>query len=393
MEKRETTVLDYLYVIVKWRYFIILFTFIAGTITAGISLMLPEWYKATATVLISGESSGLGSSSLISQFGINAGNFLDLNTQDNRYLALLKSRNAQEHIAQKFDLKNIYKTENLEETVRVLRSNVNFGTTNEDAVYVEIEDKSPQRASDMANEYIGYLDKKNKELQTEQAHNNRVFIENRYFKNLDVLRSLEDSLHTFQEENNILSLPEQIAAQMESYSSMYEMFQLKKVQYEIGKVSSSPDNPLLKRIKTELDAYENNLRIFETNPEKFKDTEYDPGYYVPFEDIPAIFLRLGRFQREVETQKTIYAFLTQQVEFARLQEAKDTPTLQILDFAVPPERKSRPKRTLLVLAASGLTFLLTLFFAFTVEHFRRLGTISPEENEKARAIKKMLRKK
>jgi len=394
MEQRQNTVLDYIYVVVKWRKFIILFTFLAGVVTAGVSLMLPKWYKATATVLISADSPvSLGISSYINQFGSGAADFLKLGTEEDRYMAILQSRGAQEHIVSMFGLQEIYEAINMEETVRGLRGNVDFGKTRENAIYIDVLDKSEERASDMANAYVDYLDKRNKELQTEQARNNRIFIENRRNKNIEDIKAWEDSLNVFQEKYKVLSLPEQIEAELTTYSDMYSEMQVKKIEYDIARINLSEGNPVLRQLKLELDAYEQNLKRFELSPDNFRDTEYDPGFYVPFEDIPDRLIQFARLQREVETQNVIFEFITQQYELAKFQEARDTPTLQVLDRAVPPVRKAKPKRTILVLIGAGFAFLFAMSVAFTTEYFRRIGGGSPEEQQKVVAIRKMLGRK
>jgi len=393
MENRESNILDYIYVIVKWKRFIILFSFLAAVSSVGFSLLLPKWYKAQATILIPNESSNIGTSGLLSQLGVGVTNFLDVSEEDNRYHAILQSRSVQEHIAKKFNLQELYQKRNLEETVRELRGHVNFGTTEEKAVYIEVEDRSPQRASDMTNEYVTHLDRLNKELQTEQAKSNRIFIENRVAQNVKEMKAAEDSLNVFQERYKVISLPEQIEAELKAYGDLYSTQQLKKIEYEMARVNLSSVNPDLMRIKSELDAIENNLRMFEISPESFKNSDYNPTFYVPFADIPQLFKEFARLQREVETQSTIYTFLTQQLEMAKLEEARDTPTLQILDRAVPPERKSRPKRSIFVLMITGIAFIFSISYAFTAEYFTRLGESSPEEREKLLAIKKMLIKR
>jgi len=393
MKERETTLLDYLYILARWKKFIILFPFLAGVVTAGITLLMPKWYTATATILIPQDVSGMDVSSLMTNFDLSFGGFFNLGEKDNRYHAILRSRGAHEHVIRKFDLQDYYQTQNLEQTIRALRSHVSSGTTDEDALYVSVEDRSPRLASDMANEYVGYLDARNKDLQTEQARNNRIFIQTRLDQNIKDLRAAEDSLNAFQETYDVISLPQQIEAALTAYTSLYSELQLKKVGYDLARINLSENNPQLTALKSELDAIQKSLAQYEITADSFRDAEFKPSLYVPFDEVPRIAMKYARLKRDIETHNRLFAFLTEQFEFAKLQEARNTPTLQILDRAVPPDRKSRPKRTLIVLFFAGAAFLFAVCTAVTFEYFRRIHDTSPEERKKIEAILHVLRKK
>ncbi len=99
--------------------------------------------------------------------------------------------------------------------------------------------------------------------------------------------------------------------------------------------------------------------------------EEQKDYFIPFADVPEVGSRLAEFLRDVKVQETVWQLLNQQFYSAKIQEARDTPTVQVLDAAVQPERRTRPKRKLLVVVTSFLTFVFSVFWAFCLEYVER----------------------
>lgn len=94
--------------------------------------------------------------------------------------------------------------------------------------------------------------------------------------------------------------------------------------------------------------------------------------YTPFTKVPDLGLQLARFTREVNIQETTYELLTKEYELAKIEEAKDTPTIQILDKAIPPEKRFKPKRRQMVLLSGFTSLFFSIFLAFASEYFKRM---------------------
>jgi len=394
MPDKETNILDYLYTVLKWKKFIFFFTFTVGTMTAVITLILPKWYSSTSTVLVTETQQGISISSLLPGGSIPfAGDLFNLNEESQQYMAILESRIAQEYIARKFNLQEQYKQDNLEDTIEELRGHFEFGLTDEGAIYLTVEDRSPIHASEMANSYVQFLDSLNIDLQTKQARNNRVFIQRRYDQNVIEMFKAENNLELFQKENNILSLPAQLEAALNAYSDLKALSITKTIELETLENTFAPGHPGIVQLRSEIRSMDNHIRQFEGNSEYQGFNDDNTKYLVPFADIPELEMDFFRLKREVEIQNTLFTLLTQQLEQAKIQEAKDTPTLMTLDIAIPAIKRSRPKRTVIVLAVSGLAFLFVIFLVFTLEYINRLQKTSPHEQEKMHAIRGLLSKK
>ena len=131
---------------------------------------------------------------------------------------------------------------------------------------------------------------------------------------------------------------------------------------------------------------------FEKKSSQFNNSDNNSGFVVPFTETPQIGAEYLRLQREIEIKSILYALLSQQLEQAKIKESRDTPTLLILDEAVPPIRKSKPKRLTLTLIFCGLAFLLSTGIAFIFERYNSLRNLSPHEHRKLVAIKNLLNK-
>jgi uncharacterized protein involved in exopolysaccharide biosynthesis len=108
-------------------------------------------------------------------------------------------------------------------------------------------------------------------------------------------------------------------------------------------------------------------------------------FYLPFVQVPEIGVQLAELLREVKVQETVWELLNQQYYQAKIDEARDTPTVQVLDEAVPPEIYSWPNRKVLVIVCGLLAIVLSIFYAFTREYWRRLDH-SPDEKRRVTAI-------
>ena len=100
--------------------------------------------------------------------------------------------------------------------------------------------------------------------------------------------------------------------------------------------------------------------------------EEESNFYIPFNELPALGMQLGRLIREAKIQEKVFELVTSQYEMAKIEEAKDINTIQILDSAVPPDKKSSPKRALIVILSTVVALFLSIFLAFFVEYIQRL---------------------
>jgi len=405
MEKRELTFLDFLNIMIKWRKHLIINFVIVCFIAAAISLMIPVWFTASTTILPpAGDSGGLGLSSLLGNLpmgglgmGIGA-----LPEETNTALAILNSRTMMDNVAKKFNLKERYKTENMEETIRILRERYSIKVNDEGTITLYSEAKTPFLSNDseknetrnlsknMANFFMEELDRINNEIRVEKAKNSRIFIEKRYFQNLDDLKVGEEKLRNFQEKYGIIALPEQTAAAITTAAELKSQIMAKEVEVGFLQTNVSEKHVKLIRAKTELKELQKKYDEFiygkELNKNAVSRDSKSNELFLPFEQVPDLGLQYARLYREVMMQQKLMEFLLPQYEDAKIQEAKETPTIQVLDKAVLPIKKSSPKRAIIVIVAGLLTIMISfviyllndrliLLREYDIEKYERINSI------------------
>lgn len=346
-EEFRINLFDLLVVVLKRKrvFFITLLLFIVTGIVA--SYIIPPKYIAT-TVLMPPESN---SASLFDipknfSFGKLGANLLSPQSNlENEYLAILKSRTLQLDLCEKFDLPKIYKLDKkkymVEDLLKSLQKHYSFHFSDEGTLHISILDRDPSRAADMANYAASKLDEIYKNLTVEAARNRRIFLEERISLVKIDLQKSELALTDFQRKNNMADINSQINATIEAGAKIEAEYLSSVLQLNIDKKLFSPDNDAIKRrelMLKELRKMRNNL-----NNEKISNV------LVPLKIAPDLGLEFIRLKRELKIQELLFELLTQKYEEAKIEESKQTPQVQILDPAIPPEKRHSPKRKKLVM--------------------------------------------
>jgi len=401
MKEKRSNLLDYAILFIKWRRVIIINALIIGLLSVGLSLIVPLWYKGSATILPpqEGEES-TGFSALLSQIPLPSSLFSmgGASQSASLVLALLQSRTVMESVVTQFDLIKRYKEKNMEEAVRTLRDRCSFKIEEDGTVTIStsvrtgfFHPKSQVReakllARDMTNFFIQQLDFMNKRLRTEKAKNVRLFLEKRYNENMRDLANTEEALRDFQEKYGTIALPEQTLAAIEAAAGLKAEIISKKIELGVLKQTVGASHPNFSKAKTELYELERGYDTFHTG-----DTLKGRGLFPPFSKVPEYGLEYARLIRDIKLQEILLEFLLPQYEQARIQEAKDTPTIQIIDEAVLPIRKDKPKRIFIVLFSVMLSGILSFFYALAVEKLRAMKSEGGEDFKKINWVKTQLK--
>ena len=364
----ELTMLDYVKILWERKWFIIWTVFISSIISVIIALVLPKTYRASAVLMPPAQSQGSGILSSLSNLPIG-GLISQSGDESLSFIAILKSRTVMEEIVNRYGLIDVYESKNIEEAVRVLRDNTVFVVEEEGTIRIsthvstdwfhpdEQEEVARILAANMANDFVEQLDIVSKGLKTQKASFQRQFIEKRYNKNIEDLKVSEDSLKHFQEMHNMVALPEQTRVAIEAAATIKGQILANEVQLGIMATTFNPSYPELDRLRKETAGLENQLRLMDDGSANTQANSLFPI----FSKIPDLGIQLMRLQRDVEIQNTLFTFLTQQYEEAKIQEAKDTPTVQVLDVAVAPIKKYKPQRMIIVLSIFFLSYLISCF--------------------------------
>ena len=317
----------------QWR-------FIAGTslaaalLTLGVTFVLPKWYTATAVILPPEESDLLSNMSLAQRalskfpaFGI----LQDYFTPADVFKAVLASRTVQEELVHRFDLQRVYKRKSLEKTLKALTQNTRIKLNPDGTLKVSVDDKDPQRAAALANGYLEALDRFNVEKRNTTAHRTRVFLQGRLAETDSMLRISEGTLRRYQELHRTVAPPTAGSADATAAADIMSRKLMLQVRLGVLRSYLSDETDQVTQVRQELAQLEHRLS-----------------------SIPELQGDLLRLIRDTKVYEQLYLLLTAELEQARIRETMNTPTVQLLDRAMPPERHSRPKKGMLTLAAALL---------------------------------------
>jgi len=374
--------IDFLAVITRWRKFLVRFVGITTVLAVIIALVSPKWYKGTATVFPAEKNdlfSGLeGVSSLVRNISPGRGlSALTGGNETDRYLAILNSETELLKVIDKFNLTQVYDITNYprEKTMKELISNTAFTVGGEGQLVIDVYDQDPQRAADMANYFVKILNDVNGELHVVNARANREFVEQRYNKNLQDLRAAEDSLKAFQIRYGVIALPQQVEASIKAMAEIYGTMAIKEVEVDVLKKSLTPTHPSVLAAQLEVDALQRKIDELNTGS---ADIKGQVNVLVPFKRAPDLGVKYVRLFRDVEIQNKILQFVTPLFEQAKVEEQRATPSVIVLDKALVPERKAKPKALLWGLIALVGSTLIAFSVVFGVEGARKIRLMDPE---------------
>src|SRR5436853_3743348 len=380
----EVNLLDYWRVLVKRRWLIGgLFT--ASVLTAmAVSLLTPKIYESTASLLPSLDSkeggglAGLGT--LLAATGTSGpaqGLGITLPgtpaTPTDLFVAMLKSRIMADEVIRKFNLMDHYEAKTMHDARKVLEGDTKITVTKEKVIKITVETESPPLAADIANYYVANLDRLNRTLNVSKAGQNRAFIERRLAETQVNLAKAEETLKEFQTQNKTVAVEAQSSAMIQDAAQIQAQITAQEVQLQVMSGYLSPDNPELSRVRSSIEELKKQLYMLESG-KGGKGMLPGDRLHPAMVTVPGLALDYGRLLRELKVQETLYALLTSQLEQAKLSEARDTPTVQVLDRAIPAEKKSKPRILLNTIIAGVLALFVGIFLAFFLEYLDRMRT-------------------
>lgn len=383
----EINLLDYLIVLAKRKKLILQITLGAAIITAIISLIMPPIYKAETKILPPQQSSG-AASQMLSQLGAMAGlagSSLGIKNTNDTYIALLKSRPVLDRIIDRFDLMRLYKTESREAVRNALVGAIRAQDDKKSGIItVGIEDREPKIAADMANAFIEELRNFNKGLAVTEAAQRRLFFEEQLKDTKTALVKAEEAMRGFQEKTGALEVKEQARAVIEGIANLRAQIAAKEVQLKVMKTYATPQNPDFQRTEEELRGLREQLSRLEG-----RGSSHNPDPLMPTGRMPSVGTEYIRKLRDLKFNETLYELLLKQYEAAKLDEARDATIIQVIEKAVPPEKRIKPKRRQMVMIAMVTGFFFSIFAAFFMEYKERASN-DPENRERFEALKKYI---
>lgn len=380
-EVDEISIVDILIVLAKHKGRIIGITFTVALLAIGVSLALPNIYLGTAKLLPPQQSQS-SAFSLLSQLGGVAGvaaGAAGLKNPNDLYVGMLKSRTVADRLVAQFDLRKAYETDSLETARRKLEANTNISAGKDGLITIEVEDEDRKRVAPLTNAYVTELFRLTKDLAVTEAAQRRMFYERELESAKDSLAKAEMLLKSQLETHGVISVDAESRAILETVGRLKAQVSAKEIQLSSMRAFVTTENPDYRRAEEELNGLRAELsRLENGRAGESRVTEQRGG------------LESVKVLRDVKYHQMLYELLAKQYEAARIDEAKDSSVIQVLDHAVEPERKSKPKRSVIVLMATIIGAFGAVASAFVAEA-RRKVVASPEGAAQWAELKESLR--
>lgn len=344
----EYKVSDLIKIILKWKKQVLIILFVSILIGISLTFVIKRYYKSVASVLPPKQSSSLslsGINNVLKSLPLGVSKLAGTKDDPYDYIAILQSRSVIEDVIKKFDLLNVYDLadHSMEKTIKEFRSNSEIEWSEEYTLEIRVWDIDAKRASEITNYLVDILNQRSYELNTLEAHNNRVFIEQRVLQNKEDLKKAEDDLQKYQEKTEAIVITQPTSDAISPIAELYGIKAIKEIELGVLKKTVKNDNP----------SYKQKLIELETIKEKIKN-------------YPEIGISSLRLYRDVAIQQKIMEFIIPLYEEAKVNEHKDIPIAYVLDRGVPGERPDKPKRVFIV----GISGFIGLIFSFLFIAFK-----------------------
>jgi uncharacterized protein involved in exopolysaccharide biosynthesis len=331
-----------------------------GLLALGAAFLATPIYTARTSFLPPQQQQSGMASALASLGGLAglAGVAGAIKSPADQYVALMQSVSATDRLIDQFELMQVYESKYRFEARRALEQNTRIAIGKKDGlISVEVDDESPQRAAEMSNAYVEELRRMTSVLAVSEAQQRRMFFEKELKDARDQLEKAQQALQA--SGFNVGALRAEPKAAAESYARLKAEITAAEVRTQVLRGSLADSAPEVQRQLAQLSA----LRAQLARLEQATDTNVGPDYLTKY--------------REFKYRETLFELFARQYEIARVDESREGALIQIVDPAVPPEYKSKPKRLFIAVAATLLSLLLLGMFIL-VRHFWRETAADPE---------------
>ena len=360
MSEEAAPIVRYGSIMWRHRWMILAVCAVTVLVTLLVTLRLPKIYQSTATLMAPKEGGAnlvgglLGSSLLLQQAqGLAASTGLSVpSLTPNRdvLLAVLRSRTLGEAVVDKFGLQERYRDRYREDALKHLAAATSVSVSKEGVISVRVEDTDPQAAAQMANYYVQQLDQLVSRYGSGEAGHQAKFLTEQLARATVELAETEQKLRRFQERNRAIILTEQTKGAIEAAARLKGEIVAAEVQLKVLRSFATDNNVEVVALRHRIEEMNRQLALF-------GDGVAQRDFSVPFARVPELTVDLARLTREVKVHEVVVMLLTQNLEQARINEARDMPVVQVLDTAIPAERPAKPSLKL-NLALAGLASLL-----------------------------------
>jgi len=370
-------------------------TIISLVASLAIAFIIPKQYKATASIMppdqqgsgtmmlaaLLGHGGGLGS------LGSLASGLFGGHTTTALFVNLLESETVRGHLIDRFNLQHVYRTRYRITTAKRLARRTKITDDKKSGVItIEVEDTDPVRARDLAQAYLDELNKILNQTSTSSARQERMFIEHRLNAVQNDLERAQLELSEFSSRNSTIDIKEQTRAMVDTGARVEAEMLVEQSGLQSLRQIYGDNNVRVKETEARIASLQRDLVKMTGSSAPLisggtdsSDSSDKGELYPSLRQLPRLAVPYADLYRRVKVQETVFELLTQQYEMARIQEAKDTPVVSVIDSPGIPEKKSFPPRLILTLLLTFLSVAVTAALIIFREGWSKLNPNDPRK--------------
>lgn len=385
----EISLLDLTAILLERKRFIVRFVLGAAVLAVVVALVLPVRYEAKIVLLPPEQNTSI-SSTLVGQMGNMgslgslaslAGGTLGLKNPADMYVSFLTSRTVEDAVIQRFHLMSEYHAKRMSDARKELERRTTVVAGSKDGlIRISLEDHDPKRAAELANGYVDEFRRLSANLAITEAARRRLFFDQQLQETRDKLTQAEEAMTRTEQSTGVLQIDSQARSLIESAAGLRAQVVAKQVQIEGMRAFATDDNPSLILAKQQLAALQSQL-------ERLAGSQRDPGSDINLSKgrVTQAGMEYLRRYRDLKYQETVFELLAKELEIAKLDEAREGSIVQVVDAAVPPDRRSSPHRLLIVLIATIAAFFIASCWVWLRQRLMVAFEL-PENKQRVRLI-------
>ncbi|HUA14861.1 MAG TPA: GNVR domain-containing protein [Verrucomicrobiae bacterium] len=385
-ENREESLVDRLRLLLVHRNFLARFVALGLGIALLVAFLIPSRYESSVRLMPPDDQASSGMAMLaglagrMDGLGMLAGDFLGVKSSGGLFIGILTSRTVQDDLIRKYDLRRVYWTRRWDTARRKLAANTAIGEDRKSGIItIVVSDRDPHRAAQLAGEYVSELNAIVNQVSTSSARREREFLEGRLKDVRQDLETAEQEFGDFSSKNTAVDIKEQAKAMMTTAAAVQGQLIASRSQLEGLRQIYSDDHVRVRALRAhiaELEAQLTKLGGKYENPNDPPKNEED-ALYPPIRRLPVLGIAYADLYRRTKVQEAIFETLTQQYELAKVAEAKEIPSVKLLDPPDVPEHRVGPSRVWIVFLGLFLSFAFGSLWILGRDQWRRIDPASP----------------
>ena len=341
-----------------------------------VQLMPPDSQSNSGLALLAGLASRNGSG-----LGAVAGDLLGMKSSGALFIGVLHSRTAEDHLVNRFQLKNVYGVRLAEDACRILSENSSISEDRKSGIItIAVTDRDPRRAAALAQAYVEELDREVAQLSTSSARREREFLEERLKSVQTDLEAAEKNFSQFASKNSAIDIKEQGKAMFDAAATVEGNLIAAKSELEGLKQIYTDNNLTVRATKARVAELQSELEKIGGKGES--TTSSDNGdsngsFYPSIRKLPLLGVTYADLYRRTKVEEAVYEALTQQFELAKVEEVRETPSVKVLDPPSFPEKKSFPPRLEIMFLGTFLAFAGAVLLTLGKAHWKEIDAQDP----------------